>query len=47
MIYPGLDNIYAENPTLIANGVATTGMIPNQDFILGWIQEQSIAVNVE
>jgi len=47
MIYPGLDTMYAENPTVVANGVATTGMIPNQDFISGWIQEQSIAVNVE
>ena len=47
MMYPGLDPIYAENPTVIANGVATTGIIPNQDFFLGWIQEQSIAVNIE
>ncbi|MCX9082565.1 MAG: MBL fold metallo-hydrolase [Candidatus Methanoperedens sp.] len=47
MIYPGLSPIYAQNPTVIAHGVATTGIIPNQDFISGRIQEQSIAVNVE
>jgi 7,8-dihydropterin-6-yl-methyl-4-(beta-D-ribofuranosyl)aminobenzene 5'-phosphate synthase len=47
MIYPGLSPIYSKNPTVIANGVATTGIIPNQDFISGWIQEQSIAINVE
>ncbi len=47
MIYPGLSPIYSKNPTVIANGVATTGIIPNQDFISGWVQEQSIAINVE
>ena len=47
MIYPELSPIYSKNPTVIANGVATSGIIPNQDFISGWIQEQSIAINVE
>jgi 7,8-dihydropterin-6-yl-methyl-4-(beta-D-ribofuranosyl)aminobenzene 5'-phosphate synthase len=47
MIYPGLQPMYAENPTVITKGIATTGIIPNQDFFLGWIQEQSIAINVE
>ncbi len=45
--YPGLNPICTENPTVIANGVATIGTIPNHDFFLGWIAEQALAVNVE
>jgi len=47
MTYPGLSPICAENPTIIAKGVATIGTIPNQDFFLGQILEQALAVNVE
>ncbi|MEA3487209.1 MAG: MBL fold metallo-hydrolase, partial [Thermodesulfobacteriota bacterium] len=47
MTYPGLDPIYTEKPTVIAKGVATIGTIPNQDFFLGWIAEQALAVNVK
>ncbi len=47
MTYPGLDPICTENPTVIAEGVATIGVIPNQDFFLGLIEEQALAVNIE
>lgn len=47
MTYPGLDPICTKNPTVIAKGVATIGTIPNQDFFLGWIEEQALAVNIE
>ena len=47
MTYPGLDPICAENPTVIANGTATIGTILNQDFFLGQISEQALAVNIE
>jgi len=47
MTYPGLNPICTENPTVIAKGVATIGIIPNQDFFLGWIAEQALAVNVK
>jgi len=47
MIYPNLDPIHIENPTVIAKGIATIGTIPNQDFFLGWIEEQALAVNIE
>ncbi|MCD6599768.1 MAG: MBL fold metallo-hydrolase [Dehalococcoidia bacterium] len=46
MTYPGLNPICTETPTVIATGVATIGVIPNQDFFLGWILEQALAVNV-
>ena len=46
MTYPGLNPICTEAPTVIATGVATIGVIPNQDFLLGWILEQALAVNV-
>ena len=46
MTYPGLNPICTEAPTVIATGVATIGVIPNQDFFLGWILEQALAVNV-
>lgn len=46
MSYPGLKPVYAEKPTVIAQGVATIGIISNQDFFAGRIQEQAVAVNV-
>jgi 7,8-dihydropterin-6-yl-methyl-4-(beta-D-ribofuranosyl)aminobenzene 5'-phosphate synthase len=46
MSYPGLSPVYAEKPTVIGQGMATIGAIANQDFFLGRIQEQAVAVNV-
>jgi 7,8-dihydropterin-6-yl-methyl-4-(beta-D-ribofuranosyl)aminobenzene 5'-phosphate synthase len=46
MTYPGLDPIHAPEPTVIAKGVATIGTITSQDYFMGWIEEQAIAVNV-
>ena len=46
MSYPGLKPVYAEKPTVIAQGIATIGTISNQDFFLGRIREQAVAVNV-
>ena len=45
MTYPGLAPVHTEEPTVIAEGVATTGTIPRQLFI-GWVEEQALAVNV-
>jgi len=47
MTYPGLTPIYAENPTVISEGVATLGVISNQLFFLGCTPEQALAVSVE
>lgn len=47
MTYPGLDPVHSKDPTVIAQGVATTGTIPRQLFLAGWIEEQSLVVNVE
>jgi metal-dependent hydrolase (beta-lactamase superfamily II) len=45
MSYPGLTPVHAKDPTVIAEGVATTGTIPRQLFI-GWVEEQALAINV-
>jgi len=45
MTYPGLAPVHAENPTVIAEGVATTGTIPRQ-LLIGWVEEQALVVNV-
>jgi 7,8-dihydropterin-6-yl-methyl-4-(beta-D-ribofuranosyl)aminobenzene 5'-phosphate synthase len=47
MTYPGLSPIFAPDPTLIARGIATIGTIQNQDFFLGQIVEQALAVSVK
>ncbi len=47
MIYPGLDPVCTKNPAVIGKGVATTGIISNQDFFMGRISEQALAINVE
>jgi len=47
MAYQGLNPICTENPTVIAKGIATIGAISNQDFLMGRILEQALAVNVE
>jgi metal-dependent hydrolase (beta-lactamase superfamily II) len=45
MTYPGLLPVHAKDPTVIAEGVATTGTIPRQLFI-GWVEEQALVVKV-
>jgi metal-dependent hydrolase (beta-lactamase superfamily II) len=45
MEYPGLTPVHAKDPTVIADGVATTGTIPRQLFI-GRVDEQALVVNV-
>ena len=45
MTYPGLTPVHAEDPTVIAKGVATTGTIPRQ-LLIGWVEEQALVVNV-
>lgn len=46
MSYPGLKPVCAEKPTVVAQGIATIGTISNQDFFMGRIKEQAVAVNV-
>jgi 7,8-dihydropterin-6-yl-methyl-4-(beta-D-ribofuranosyl)aminobenzene 5'-phosphate synthase len=46
MEYPGIEVEWTENPTVIAPGVATTGVITNYCFFMGEIPEQALAVNV-
>lgn len=45
MSYPGLKPIHSAEPTLIGNGVASTGTIPRQ-LVFGWIDEQALVVHV-
>jgi len=45
MTYPGLTPVHAKEPTVIAEGVATTGTIPRQ-LLIGWVEEQALLVNV-
>jgi 7,8-dihydropterin-6-yl-methyl-4-(beta-D-ribofuranosyl)aminobenzene 5'-phosphate synthase len=44
---PTTQNVLVDGPRAIAPGVATLGVIPSQDFFLGWTPEQSLAVDVE
>jgi len=44
--YPGLEPIHAAEPMHVGPGVATTGTVPRQ-LVVGWIDEQSLAVNVD
>jgi metal-dependent hydrolase (beta-lactamase superfamily II) len=46
MTYPGLSPSHAKDPSVVAEGVATTGTIPRQLFI-GWVEEQALVVNVK
>ncbi len=46
MTYPGLEPFNSSDPTIIGKGLATTGVISNQLFFLGWTSEQALAVNV-
>ena len=47
MTYPGLNPVCTDSPFIIAKGVATIGVIANQDFFMGRILEQALAINVE
>ncbi len=47
MTYPGLSPEFTERPTKLAEGVATTGVIANQLFFLGFEPEQALVINVE
>jgi 7,8-dihydropterin-6-yl-methyl-4-(beta-D-ribofuranosyl)aminobenzene 5'-phosphate synthase len=47
LTYPGLEPVCTEDPVILAKGVATTGTISNQDFFMGRISEQALAINVE
>jgi 7,8-dihydropterin-6-yl-methyl-4-(beta-D-ribofuranosyl)aminobenzene 5'-phosphate synthase len=40
MSYPGLNPVFAEKPTVIAQGIATIGTISNQDFFMGRIRNK-------
>ena len=47
MTYPGLEPVYARDPVAIGEGVASTGTIANGLYLMGFTEEQSLAVNVE
>lgn len=47
MNYPGLEPVCTKEPAILSGGVATTGTISNQDFFMGRISEQALAINVE
>ncbi|MHB1415776.1 MAG: MBL fold metallo-hydrolase [Chloroflexota bacterium] len=44
---PTLQTLVVDAPRVIAPGVASLGPIYRQDFLLGWIPEQSLAINVQ
>jgi 7,8-dihydropterin-6-yl-methyl-4-(beta-D-ribofuranosyl)aminobenzene 5'-phosphate synthase len=46
MTYPGLNPEHSKDPTVVAPGVATIGTIPRQLFLVGWVEEQALAINV-
>ncbi len=46
MRYPGIEPVHTGLPRSIGTGVATTGTIGRQ-LVLGWIDEQSLAIHVE
>lgn len=47
MTYPDLDPVCSKEPTIIGPGVVTIGTIPRQLFMVGWTEEQALAVNVK
>ncbi len=47
MTYPGLNPVCASEPTVMARGIATIGVIANYDFLAGWMLEQALAINVK
>ena len=46
MTYPGLGPVHAPEPIALGPGIATTGTVPRH-LVIGWIDEQSLAVHVE
>lgn len=46
MTYPDMTPVYTPDPTVIADGVASTGAIPRQLF-MGRIEEQALVINVD
>jgi 7,8-dihydropterin-6-yl-methyl-4-(beta-D-ribofuranosyl)aminobenzene 5'-phosphate synthase len=47
MTYPGLEPVYARDPMVIGEGVASTGTIASGIYLMGFIEEQSLAVKVD
>jgi 7,8-dihydropterin-6-yl-methyl-4-(beta-D-ribofuranosyl)aminobenzene 5'-phosphate synthase len=47
MEYPGIEVTHTADPTVIAPGVATIGVITNYFFFMGETPEQALAVNLE
>lgn len=43
----GFNTEVSENPTVIAEGIATIGAVANYDIFMGRIVEQALAINVE
>jgi len=47
MTYPGLNPVYARDPLVIGEGIASTGTVANSMYQGGFIEEHSLAVNVD
>jgi 7,8-dihydropterin-6-yl-methyl-4-(beta-D-ribofuranosyl)aminobenzene 5'-phosphate synthase len=47
MTYPDLKPVYARDPMVIGEGIASTGTIANSLYFFGFTEEQSLAVNVD
>jgi 7,8-dihydropterin-6-yl-methyl-4-(beta-D-ribofuranosyl)aminobenzene 5'-phosphate synthase len=47
MTYPGLNPVYARDPLVIGEGIASTGTIANSLYLWGFTEEHSLAVNVD
>lgn len=47
MTYPGLHPLCSREPTVIVEGLALTGTIPEHLFLLGAVEEQALVVNVQ
>jgi 7,8-dihydropterin-6-yl-methyl-4-(beta-D-ribofuranosyl)aminobenzene 5'-phosphate synthase len=47
MTYPGLNPVYTRDPMVIGAGIASTGTVANSMYLGGFIEEHSLAVNVD
>lgn len=47
MTYPNAEPICTKEPRVIGPGIATTGTIPRQLFLVGWTEEQALAFRLE
>jgi 7,8-dihydropterin-6-yl-methyl-4-(beta-D-ribofuranosyl)aminobenzene 5'-phosphate synthase len=47
MTYPSLNPIHSPDPMILGEGIATTGTIPNSIYFMGYLVEQSLAINVK